>query len=64
MDLICSDTDVLLLALDFAEKLPFNTIFKALYYNICIGSALGKRICESLLSLHAITGSDKNVKLS
>ena len=67
MDLICSDTDVLLLALDFVEKLPFNTIFKALSYNICIGSAhkaLGKRICESVLSLHAITGSDKNGKFA
>ena len=67
IDLVCTDTDVLLLALNFAEQLPFYTTFKALSYDACIGftyKALGKRICEGILSLHAITGSDKNGKFA
>ena len=47
INLMCSDTDVLLLALNFSELLPFNTIFKALSYDIRVGFAyvaLGKRI--------------------
>ena len=67
IDLVCTDTDVLLLALNFAEQLPFYTTFKALSYDVCFGfgyKALGKRICEGILSLHAITGSDKNGKFA
>ena len=64
---MCTDTDVLLLALNFAEQLPFYTTFKALSYDVCIDftyKALGKRICGGILSLHAITGSDKNGKFA
>ena len=65
--MVCTDTGVLLLALNFAEQLPFYTTFMALSYDACIGfayTALGERICEGILFLHAITGSDKNGKFA
>ena len=67
IDIICSDTDVLLLLLNFAEQIPCHTVMITASYSFPINilyKALGKQICEGLLSLHALTGSDKTGKFS
>ena len=67
IDIICSDTDVLLLLLNFALQLPCNTIFCSLSYSITIGilyKALDRKVYEGLLSLHALTGCDRTGRFS
>ena len=68
IDIICSDTDVLLLLLNFALQLTYNTIFGSLSYSITIGilyKALGRKVCEGQLSsLHALTGCDRSGRFS
>ena len=67
IDIICSDTDVLLLLLNFALQLPYNTIFCSLSYSITIGilyKALERKVCKGLLSLHALTGCDRTGRFS
>ena len=64
IDIICSDTDVLVLLLNFAEQIPCHTVMITASYSFPINilyKALGKQICEGL---HALTGSDKTGKFS
>ena len=67
IDMICSNTDVLLLLLNFALQLLYNTIFCSLSYSITIGilyKALGRKECEGPLSLHVLTACDRTGRFS
>ena len=67
IDIICSDTDVLLLLLNFAKQLPRRIVVITASHSFSIGmlfEALGERVCTGLLSLHSLTGCDKTGKFS
>ena len=61
----CSDTDVLLILLNYFEQLPSTTIFKTTEhcYNLRqIFERFTPRVCKALLGFHAFTGSDQTGK--
>ena len=61
----CSDTDVLLILLNYFEQLPSTTIFKTTEhcYNLRqIFERFTPQVCKALLGFHAFTGSDQTGK--
>ena len=57
----CSDTDVLLILLNYFEQLPITTIFKTTEHCYNLRQIFEKftlRVCKALLGFHAFTGSD------
>ena len=61
----CSDTDVLLILLNYFEQLPSTTIFKIKEhcYNLRqIFERFTPRVCKALLGFHTFTGSHQTGK--
>ena len=61
----CSDTDVLLILLNYFEELCVSTVFKTTQHTInlrLVYEALGADLCKALLGFHALTGCDQTGK--
>ena len=61
----CSDTDVLLILLNYIEQLPRTTIFKTTEHCYSLRQIFKRftpRVCKALLGFHAFTGSDQTGK--
>ena len=62
----CSDTDVLLILLNYFDQLPSTTAFKTTHHQYNLHSIYEKftRVCTALLGFHAMTGSDQTGKFN
>ena len=62
----CSDTDVLLILLNYFDQLPSTTTFKTTHHQYNLHSIYEKftRVCTALLGFHARTGSDQTGKFN
>ena len=65
LTLSCSDTDVLLILLNYFDQLPSTTTFKQTHHQYNLHSIYEKftpRVCTALLGFHIRTGSDQTSK--
>ena len=62
----CSNTDVMLILLNYFDELNNNTIFRTLHHDIIlqqIYESIGLKMCKAILGFHAISGCDQTGKL-
>ena len=63
----CSDTDVLLILLQYFDKLSSSTIFKTIYKEFVVRKIyehLAHSVCKALLCFHALSGCDQTGRFS
>ena len=61
----CSDTDVLLILLNYLDSISLSTIFRTSSHDIPLRFAyekLGEVKCKALLGIYALTGCDQSGK--